>query len=194
MLNRITMVDSETVQMLIDAGADVHLRNDMGDTPLHVNARFKLAGDERTAVCLLEHGADSDALNGDGDTALLLAARCDKEFVVKTLVDHGADKEIRDASGKTALDIALSKAFLKTACHIDPQALVEYYKRADKAGVNKVKEAIIASLRGGMQHYRSNKEGYATFSRRGDGYVFEDYIEGASPPVVSTYKTDADAL
>ncbi|PKL46218.1 MAG: hypothetical protein CVV42_17190 [Candidatus Riflebacteria bacterium HGW-Riflebacteria-2] len=45
-----------------------------------------------------------------------------------------------------------------------------------------------------MHHYRSNKEGYATFSRRGDGYVFEDYIEGVSPPAVSIYKTDTDAL
>ena len=189
-----TTVDTETVQMLIKAGADVNLRNDMGDTPLHVNARFKLAGDEKSAICLLEHGADPDARNADGKTALLLAAGCDKEGVVKALVDHGADRAIRDRSGKTALDIALDKAFLKTACHIDPQALVEYYKRADKAGIDKMKTAIIDSLRAGMHHYRSNKEGYATFSRRGDGYVFEDYIEGASPPVVSTYKTDADAL
>ncbi len=187
-------VDPETVQLLIEAGCDVNLRNDMGDTPLHVNARFQLAGDERTAICLLEHGADRDALNGDGDTALLMAASCDKEFVVKALVDHGADKEIRNAAGHTALDIALSKAFLKTACHIDPNALVEYYKRADKAGIAKIKTSILESLRAGMHHYRSNKEGYATFSRRGDGYVFEDYIEGSSPPVVSTYKTDADAL
>ena len=189
-----TTVDPETVQLLIEAGGDVNLRNDMGDTPLHVNARFKLAGDERTTLCLLERGADCDAVNGDGDTALLLAARCDKEFVVKALVDHGADKELRDASGQKALDIALSKAFLKTACHIDPQALVEYYKRADKAGIDKIRTAIIDSLRAGMHHCRSNKEGYAIFSRRGDGYVFEDYIEGVSPPVVSNYKTDTDAL
>ncbi|OGK05581.1 MAG: hypothetical protein A2W80_17765 [Candidatus Riflebacteria bacterium GWC2_50_8] len=190
---RIT-VDAEAVQLLIEAGADVNLRNAMGDSPLHVNARFQLAGDERTTNCLIEGGADRDALNADGDTALLLAVRCDKEFVVKALVDHGANKELRDASGQTALDIALSKAFLKTACHIDPQALVAYYKSADRAGIDKIKKAIIDSFRAGMHQYGSNKEGYSIFSRRGEAYLFEDFIEGATPPVVSTFHSDEEAL
>lgn len=187
-------VDADAVQLLIEAGADVNLRNAMGDSPAHVNARFQLAGDERTTICLLDRGADCDALNADGDTALLLAARCDKELVVKALVDHGARKDVRDASGKTALDIALDKGFLKTASHIDPQALVEYDKRSESAGISKIKAAIIENLRAGMHQYSSNKEGYSIFSCRGAAYLFEDYIEGATPPVVSTFNSDEDAL
>ncbi len=189
-----TTVEAEAVQLLLEAGAEVNLRNSMGDAPLHVNARFKLAGDERTTICLLDWGADCNELNADGDTALLMASRCDKEFVVKALVEHGADKQVRDASGKTALDIALNKGFLKTACHIDPQAPAEYLARSSKTGLDKVKAAVIEGLKAGLQYYRSNKEGYAMFSRRGGVYLFEDFVEGASPPVVSTFKTDDEAL
>ncbi|RXY83744.1 hypothetical protein DD607_34235, partial [Salmonella sp. 3DZ2-4SM] len=50
--------------MLIDAGADVNLRTDGGDTPLH------LASDPSVVLRLLDAKADPSLLNSNGEPAL----------------------------------------------------------------------------------------------------------------------------
>ncbi len=193
--------EREGVQLLIDHGGEVRLRNTSGDTPLHENARFQLAGDERFTACLLENGADPDEKNPDGDTPLILAARCEKEGVVRELMAHGARADIKDASGKTACDIALSKGFLAIATLIDPAAAAAYKARADRGPLRKVKTQILIKLKAGQTQYRSNKEGYSVFSWRADaysgqtaGYLYEWFENGAPPPAVTRFKTDEDAL
>ena len=61
-------------RLLLEAGADVNLRNDHGSTPLHSVAAMPPAGNA-VASALLERGADVNARNDFGHTPLHAAAR-----------------------------------------------------------------------------------------------------------------------
>ena len=186
--------DAETVSQLIDAGANVNLFNRFGDVPLHINSRYQLAGNEKTAIALLERGANPNLRDSSGDTPLILAARCDKPLVVIALMEHGADTDIRSASGKRACEIALDKGFVQTASYIDPNAFVEYENLMQSSGIPHVKTQIIERLKAGQKHYQSDKEGYSEFLSQGDVFLHERYENGAHPPIIHSYATDESAL
>jgi hydrogenase maturation factor HypE len=59
----------DTLKLLIDAGADVRARNDMGATAL-----LWAAADPERARLLIEHGADVTAVSKQGRTPLMAAA------------------------------------------------------------------------------------------------------------------------
>ncbi len=189
-----TGADGAAAGLLVTAGAEVNRRNGQGDTPLHLNSRFTLAGDETIAAALLEHGADPDLVTPEGDTPLLLAARCEKERVVRVLVERGARRDIRDAKGKTAYEIALEKGFVAIARHLDPRAAADHAALAAAAGLDTIKVQIIARLQAGGRITRGNKEGYSVF-RWHDGAFRDEWFEnGAPPPDVSVFPTEAAAL
>ena len=72
---------TEMVRILIDAGADVNARTDVG--------------------------GDSDmGLIYQGETPLHFAAACGDEAMIQMLLDHGADTTARTATGETPLDYA----------------------------------------------------------------------------------------
>lgn len=58
------------VKLLVEAGADVNLRQQQGWTPLHAAAQN---GDAETVTLLLSHGADRKARADNGQSALDLA-------------------------------------------------------------------------------------------------------------------------
>jgi ankyrin repeat protein len=61
----------DTVKVLLAAGADVHLTDDVGDTCLHSAARHNY---KAPVLCLLiKAGADLHAVNSEGKTAAQLA-------------------------------------------------------------------------------------------------------------------------
>jgi ankyrin repeat protein len=79
--------DTSRVRTLLDAGADVNLRNDAGATPLMRGVHHL-----ETAALLLERGADVNASSDDLRTPLLIAAGLpDGGPVVRLLFDYGAD-------------------------------------------------------------------------------------------------------
>ncbi len=79
--------DTATVRSLVDAGADVNVRNEAGATPL-----MRAVYHRDTAAFLIEHGADVNAKSDDGRTPLLIAAGLtDGGDVVTLLLDHGAN-------------------------------------------------------------------------------------------------------
>lgn len=99
----------DRVRSLIDAGADVNVRNYKGQTALHCAAK---AGFSEIVKLLLAHGADVDAGDGRGETPLATALRSTAKdkvalmAVVRLLVEAGADPDAKDNRGRTPRDIA----------------------------------------------------------------------------------------
>jgi ankyrin repeat protein len=118
--------DAPAVALLLKHGANVHLPNVRGMTPVMVAAGLaSVDADSRgvyttedvqqrsiaTLTLLLEHSAD---INGQestrGLTALHEAARWGWNDVVKFLIAHGADVRATDTRGMTPVDSALGRA------------------------------------------------------------------------------------
>lgn len=79
--------DSETVRLLLRAGADPNARNDAGATAL----MWAMDDLDKTRL-LLRHRAEVNARSHDGRTPLLIAAARPGAYqVAKLLVDHGAN-------------------------------------------------------------------------------------------------------
>ncbi len=77
------------MQMLLDAGSDVHLRCEKdGDTPLII-----ACSEGHTVVVrqLLDAGSDINSPNLNGWTPLIYAAYYNYEDVVRILIEHNAD-------------------------------------------------------------------------------------------------------
>ncbi len=90
------------VTLLIESGADVNLKDESGDTPLHMAA----FGEAEIVKRLLEQGADVNAVNDAGETPLHKAVQYPEYKVVRELLRHGGDKSRRSAQGLTAAQIA----------------------------------------------------------------------------------------
>lgn len=86
------------VQVLLVAGADVMLADDLGMKPLH---RAAISGQDEVVRLLLEHRADQFK-----ESALRLAAQEGREAVVRVLLEYEADINATDDCGWTALHIA----------------------------------------------------------------------------------------
>jgi hypothetical protein len=84
---------ADVARLLLEHGADVNARDDLGDTPLHEAAH----GHVDVVRLLLEHGADVNARDKNGQTPLHEAASWG---VVRLLPDHGADVNTRDKNGR----------------------------------------------------------------------------------------------
>ncbi len=93
--------------LLLKAGADIHARDENGNTPLHEAA----AGDGANVIAmkaLISAGADVNARNNDGLTPLAAAYSTgfDYERFVPMLLEAGANPAIRDNDNQSAIDIA----------------------------------------------------------------------------------------
>jgi ankyrin repeat protein len=97
--------DGETAKLLIDAGADVHVRTRNGAlTPLMVAATN---GSGTVVRALLAAGADPNVRSADGATPLMTAAASGNVIAVRELVARGADVNAKDdAQGQTPLMFA----------------------------------------------------------------------------------------
>jgi len=116
----------ETVQLLLDAGADVNGRDEGGQTALmlasihgvegayemHSKQKFPQRDDQPKAdwpklvKILLRAGADPNLQTNDGLSALMAATARGHEDICRLLVENGADVNLKEKSGMTALAIA----------------------------------------------------------------------------------------
>ncbi|XP_040830927.1 60 kDa lysophospholipase [Ochotona curzoniae] len=89
--------DLEALQVLMELGSDLCLKDFRGQSPLHVAAR---AGQARVVATLLQRGAQVDAHDQDGYSPLLLAVRGRHERVIQLLRAANArlsSQELEDA-------------------------------------------------------------------------------------------------
>lgn len=95
--------DTRTLELLLQAGAPLELRDPDGQTLLML-----CAGRNRAATLgfLLARGADLKAADHAGNTALLLAAGSDSPAAIAALLNAGAALEARDKNGLTPLLMA----------------------------------------------------------------------------------------
>lgn len=92
---------------LIEAGQDVHQRDEVGATVLGYAA--ERAEDPSVVDVLTRAGAEVNATGFDGTTPLHLAAAENGPEMVRALLAAGADPEPRDGSGARPLDYALAR-------------------------------------------------------------------------------------
>ena len=98
--------DLEMVQVLLDYGIDVNVRNDYGSTPLAYTGQSQFSNDPRVVRLLLDHGADPNVSNLSGTTPLYHASRSGNVEMVRLLVERDASIEAQNVGGMTPLDVA----------------------------------------------------------------------------------------
>jgi ankyrin repeat protein len=92
------------ISALLAAGANIHARDNDGETALSYAVQTMDAKPE-IAAALLDAGADINTANDRGETPLMIAASAHNRAALKFLLGRGADTERRNVDGKTALQI-----------------------------------------------------------------------------------------
>lgn len=100
----------EIVKELLDAGADIALKNADGNTALWLAC---FSENSSIVEILIDAGIEIDTLNINGVTPLMYAASSGKENMVTLLLNAGADVSIKNPDDFTALDLAASAKILK---------------------------------------------------------------------------------
>ncbi|KAM8930403.1 ankyrin repeat domain-containing protein 54 [Pelodytes ibericus] len=98
--------DLDTVQRMLDEGADPCAADDKGRTALHFAS---CNGSDQIVSLLLDHGADPNQRDGLGNTPLHLAACTSHVPVITTLLRGGSRVDALDRAGRTPLHLAKSK-------------------------------------------------------------------------------------
>lgn len=98
-----TINNADVVKSLLDLGADVNARDELGRTALTIAA----AAGARTSVrVLLDHGASIDHATSDDETALTFAIVWNRTTIVRMLIAAGADVNRCDRFDWAPLDYA----------------------------------------------------------------------------------------
>lgn len=107
------------LEILLNAGADIHIRDVWQATPLLLLVLQNMNGVLEGVQLLLKHGADPGVPDGEGRTCLHWATSNRRLDICELLLGHpGLDVNARDKYGETALHWALQWSDT-------PQALVE---------------------------------------------------------------------
>ena len=105
----VDFMDLEMIQVLVDHGAGVNVRNKRGSTPLGYalrNHRSRRPANPGVVRWLLNHGADPNVRDEDGETSLHKALESGMIEIARILVEHGASVKVEDRWGWTPLDYA----------------------------------------------------------------------------------------
>jgi ankyrin repeat protein len=86
----------EIARMLIDAGADVDVKDNNDDTSLHVAIKY---GRVEVVRILIDAGANLNVQNNQGETPVHYAAMNGNPGIARMLIDAGADENILTHEG-----------------------------------------------------------------------------------------------
>ena len=108
----------QTIECLLDAGADIDAQDKNGATPLHRAVRTRCAA---AVKCLLERGSDATLKNKPGSTPFHLAvqntgrggsgaeaARAAQQEIIQEFLSFGLKPGLKDGKGNPVLDRARS--------------------------------------------------------------------------------------
>jgi len=98
------------LEALIKTGVNVNIRDDVGQTPLHLAAAN---GFLKCVEILLQNKANIDLPDMFGSTPLLHAVERNQFLIVKYLLDHGAD--IEGDNGENCLLLASKNGYIEIA-------------------------------------------------------------------------------
>jgi ankyrin repeat protein/beta-lactamase regulating signal transducer with metallopeptidase domain len=98
----------EQVKSLIDKGADINTKNEVGRTPLHEAAYYS---QREVAKVLIAKGANVNATDSSGKTPLYEGVRGTR-YVCELLIANGARVNARDNSGNTPLHYAAGRWYV----------------------------------------------------------------------------------
>ncbi len=101
-------------EMLLDEGADLHIRDNRGMTALSAAAEF---GHDGVLKILMDAGADISVRDVDGMTPVHMAAKNGHAGALKRLLDAGARHDARNNAGETPLQLAEQEG-RKEACRL----------------------------------------------------------------------------
>jgi len=106
--------NQDSLQVLLDYGADLNFMDPGGNTPVHSAAG---AGRGENLKFLIKQGANINATNKTKKSALMSAAGAgsldQNPSIIRVLVDNGADIHMTDCDGNTALMHTASTGSLK---------------------------------------------------------------------------------
>jgi len=108
----------QTIQCLLDAGADINAQDKNGASPLHRAVRTRCVA---AVKCLLERGSDARLKNKSGSTPFHLAvqntgrggsgadaAKAAQRQIIHDFLSFGLNPALKDGQGKSVLDCAQS--------------------------------------------------------------------------------------
>jgi len=102
--NKRTSIQTETVKILLDSGANVNATRDIGSTALMAAVENASQDNHLDLIkTLLDKGADVNATTNIGETALLEASLKKNPKIAKLLIDRGANVNAKTKDGNTAL-------------------------------------------------------------------------------------------
>jgi Ankyrin repeats (many copies) len=152
LFSAITNSDLEKAASLIEEGADVNARDNIGYTLL----MYAISSNSwDLAKLLIENGADVNALNPYGVTPLMQAISGKSWDLAKLLIENGADVNACDNRGKTPLFQAIQEVNL---CITLDNALENGDDDAEKM-INSYKRFIKTLLLGGVRLQDINDQG-----------------------------------
>jgi len=108
----------ETIECLLEAGAEINAQDKNGASPLHRAVRTRCA---EAVKCLLKRGGDPRLRNKPGSTPFHLAvqdtgrggsgseeARAGQREIIREFLSSGLKSELKDGKGKSVLECARS--------------------------------------------------------------------------------------
>ncbi len=129
----------EIAKLLIERGADIHMKTEFGYTPLYSALSLSLSlkeTDERvkltdTMKLLIEHGADIHETDARGLTILMHAAGSSNSQnikMIKILIDMGLRTDVTDDHGNNLIHLLASKYYCNNVHNQDNQfKLIELF-------------------------------------------------------------------